>query len=102
MAHGERRVQFQSAKDLSLIKKQQLLAAYYVDHQHEVTECYPANPNGSPEGMTAFTNSDGRVTLLMPHPERVFRAVQHSWCPAEWEEDSPWARFFYNARYWVG
>ncbi|MEO6603086.1 MAG: phosphoribosylformylglycinamidine synthase subunit PurQ, partial [Polyangiaceae bacterium] len=62
---------------------------------------YPENPNGSPNGITSVCNRDGRVTLLMPHPERVFRSVQHSWHPREWAEDGPWLRLFRNARAWV-
>ncbi|HEV2333551.1 MAG TPA: phosphoribosylformylglycinamidine synthase subunit PurQ, partial [Gammaproteobacteria bacterium] len=72
-----------------------------VDNRERVTERYPANPNGSPLGITGITNTDGRVTLLMPHPERVFRSVQVSWHPPEWGEDSPWMRIFRNARAWV-
>lgn len=66
------------------------------------TERYPANPNGSPEGITALTSSDGRVTIMMPHPERLFRTLQYSWHPPEWGEDGPWLRLFRNARLWVG
>ena len=63
---------------------------------------YPANPNGSPLGIAGLTNRDGRVTIMMPHPERVFRAVQHSWHPDGWGDDGPWMRLFRNARAWVG
>ena len=63
---------------------------------------YPANPNGSPLGLTGFTTRDGRVTIMMPHPERVFRSVQNSWHPDDWGEDGPWLRMFRNARAWVG
>jgi phosphoribosylformylglycinamidine synthase len=73
----------------------------YIDNDGQRTEGYPMNPNGSPQGATAFTASDGRVTMLMPHPERVFRTVQMSWHPSDWGEDSPWMRMFYNARSWV-
>jgi phosphoribosylformylglycinamidine synthase len=66
------------------------------------TEQYPLNANGSPFGMTAFTTTDGRATILMPHPERVFRTVAMSWHPADWGEDSPWMKLFTNARAWVG
>jgi phosphoribosylformylglycinamidine synthase len=79
-----------------------LVAARFVDNHHEVTEHYPLNPNGSAHGMTSFTSRDGRVTILMPHPERVFRAVQQSWLPPGWDGDAPWLRFFRNARQWVG
>ena len=63
---------------------------------------YPLNPNGSPEGITGLTTADGRFTILMPHPERVFRTVQNSWHPEDWGEDGPWMRMFRNARKWVG
>ena len=79
-----------------------LVAARYVDNHHQPTERYPLNPNGSPDGMNAFTSRDGRVTILMPHPERVFRTAQLSWAPAGWGQDSPWLRLFRNARSWVG
>ena len=78
------------------------MAARFVDHQGRPAERYPQNPNGSPAGITALTTPDGRVTILMPHPERVFRTVQHSWHPAGWGEDAPWMRLFRNARAWVG
>ena len=63
---------------------------------------YPLNPNGSAGGLTAVTTADGRFTALMPHPERVFRTIQLSWAPREWGDDSPWLRFFRNARAHVG
>jgi phosphoribosylformylglycinamidine synthase len=66
-----------------------------------VATTYPANPNGSPNGLAALTTADGRFTIMMPHPERVFRTVQLSWHPPEWSEDSPWMRMFRNARAWV-
>jgi phosphoribosylformylglycinamidine synthase len=65
-------------------------------------ETYPANPNGSPGGITGLTSRDGRFTILMPHPERVFRTVQYSWHPDGWGEDGPWLRLFRNARRWLG
>jgi phosphoribosylformylglycinamidine synthase len=70
----------------------------YVDGQGQRSERYPLNPNGSPAGMTAVTSRDGRATIMMPHPERVFRASQHSWRPEGWQEDGPWMRLFRNAR----
>ena len=69
-----------------------------MDNHHRPTEQYPLNPNGSPLGMTAFTTTDGRATILMPHPERVHRTVAMSWHPADWPEESPWMRLFHNAR----
>ena len=74
----------------------------FVDNDGRPAERYPANPNGSPRGLTGITTPDGRVTLLMPHPERVFRTAQNSWHPDEWGEDSPWMRIWRNARVWVG
>src|SRR5699024_6249907 len=79
------------------------VALRFVDERGAVASTYPANPNGSEEGATGFTSTDGRVTALMPHPERVFRVVQNSWYPAEWQqqEAGPWLRMFRNARRWV-
>jgi phosphoribosylformylglycinamidine synthase len=73
----------------------------YVDNRGVPTERYPLNPNGSPQGITGLTTPDGRFTILMPHPERVFRTLQNSWHPAEWPEDGPWLRMFRNARKWI-
>ena len=97
-AHGEGRARFESAADLG----QALVAMRYVDGRGNATERYPANPNGSPQGVTGLTTADGRFTIVMPHPERVFRSVQMSWAPDGAPEDSPWMRMFYNARRWVG
>ena len=72
-----------------------------VQHKGQPTEVYPMNPNGSADGIAGATSADGRVTMLMPHPERVHRTVQHSWAPEEWGEDGPWLRMFRNARVWV-
>jgi phosphoribosylformylglycinamidine synthase len=80
------------------------VAARLVNHRGEPTTRYPENPNGSPGGLTALTSEDGRVTIMMPHPERVFRVVQHSYCPPTWRdghEDAPWLRLFRNARAFV-
>ncbi len=78
------------------------VALAYVGSDGEITEGYPANPNGSPFGVAGLCNDDGRVTILMPHPERTLRAVNHSWCPPSWRGASPWMRMFENARVWVG
>jgi phosphoribosylformylglycinamidine synthase len=99
-AHGEGQVEI-DANAFKALQEQKLLAAQFVDFTGKATESYPANPNGSALGSTAFCNADGRFTILMPHPERVFRTVQHSWHPQQWEEDSPWIRMFQNARKWV-
>jgi phosphoribosylformylglycinamidine synthase len=97
-AHGEGRARFESAADL----EQAIVAMRFVDNRGSATETYPANPNGSPLGITGLTTADGRFTVVMPHPERVFRGVQMSWAPDGGPEDSPWMRMFYNARRWVG
>ena len=98
VSHGEGRAVFDNADDQAKV----LSAVRYVDNKGEPTEAYPYNPNGSANGLTAVTTEDGRFTIMMPHPERVFRSVQMSWYPANWGEDSPWMRMFRNARRWVG
>ncbi|BBP05019.1 phosphoribosylformylglycinamidine synthase [Sulfuriferula plumbiphila] len=98
VSHGEGYADFSQGGDASRV----LVALRFVDNRGKVTETYPANPNGSPGGLTGVTTADGRFTLMMPHPERVFRAVQHSWRPDGWREDGPWLRMFRNARKWVG
>jgi phosphoribosylformylglycinamidine synthase len=100
VAHGEGRAELAGSGDAAALAG--LVALRFVDHHGRPTEHYPENPNGSPGGITAVTTPDGRVTLMMPHPERVFRAVQHSWRPRTWNEDAPWMRLFRNARVWVG
>ena len=97
-AHGEGRAVFDSAVQQNGTNA----AMRYVDSQHRATDAYPYNPNGSPGGQCAFTTEDGRFTIVMPHPERVFRTVQMSWHPPQLDEDSPWMRIFRNARRWVG
>ena len=98
VAHGEGRACF----DADAHAGEALVAARFVDGHGRVATSYPANPNGSPDGITALTSRDGRATLMMPHPERVFRTLQMSWHPPQWGEDSPWLRMFRNARAWVG
>ncbi len=95
VAHGEGRAAF-SAKI-----NQDLIVAQYVDNYGKVTEQYPANPNGSPQGITALTTPDGRATILMPHPERAWLTKQLSWHPASWGPESPWFQMFQNARAWT-
>ena len=73
----------------------------YVDNKEKVTNRYPYNPNGSENAVAGVTNSDGRITAMMPHPERVFRTVQYSWAPENWGEDSPWLNLFRNAKFWL-
>lgn len=98
VAHGEGRAKFASTNDID----NALTAMRYVDNYGKATERYPNNPNGSPRGITALTSEDGRVTIMMPHPERVTRTVQHSWHPDDWGKEGPWLRLFHNARKWVG
>ena len=98
VAHGEGRAEFADNAEIDELAGQ--IALRYVDNRGAVTEQYPANPNGSPQGITGLTANDGRVTIMMPHPERVFRAIQNSWAPDEWSEDGAWMRMFRNARVW--
>lgn len=102
VAHGEGRAEFTDQSHLDNLQNSGAVALRYVDNFGKVTEAYPANPNGSPDGITGLTSADGRVTIMMPHPERVFRAVTNSWAPDEWDEDGAWMRMFRNARVWVG
>ena len=97
-AHGEGRALF----DVKGSRDKALVSMRYVDSAGKTADKYPANPNGSPDGITGLTTADGRFTIVMPHPERVFRTVQMSWHPTAWGEDSPWMRMFRNARKWVG
>jgi len=101
VAHGEGRMEFADPSGLMQLQESGLSAMCYVDHQGSPTETYPLNPNGSAAGLTGLCNNDGRFSIMMPHPERVFRSVQHSWRPDDWLEDSPWMRMFRNARVWV-
>ena len=101
-AHGEGFADFSqqgdAAKALPVIR--------YVDNSGAATESYPMNPNGSASGLNGYTTADGRFTIVMPHPERAFRPVQHSWAPAAWHadgnDDGPWMRMFRNARRALG
>ena len=100
VAHGEGRAEFDDPADLERLAAGSRVSARFVDGRGAPASAYPANPNGSPEGVTALSSVDGRVTIMMPHPERVFRVVQLSWRPPEWEdrEFSPWLRMFENAK----
>ncbi len=100
VAHGEGRVEF--ADPAAGEAAAALLCLRYVDGHGHPAERYPDNPNGSPGGATGYTTRDGRFTIMMPHPERLFRTVQHSWHPREWGEEGPWLRMFRNARAWLG
>lgn len=102
VAHGEGRAEFRADSGPDEALAAGMVALRFVDNLGRPAETYPANPNGSPGGITGLTSRDGRFTILMPHPERVFRAVQYSWRPDGWGEDGPWLRLFRNARRWLG
>jgi len=96
-AHGEGRARFAGGTP-----SDDLVVLRYVDGRGSATEHYPENPNGSPGGITGLCNADGRVTIMMPHPERTLRTVNFSWAPQGWTDASPWQRMFLNARAWIG
>ncbi|HWV16719.1 MAG TPA: phosphoribosylformylglycinamidine synthase [Cellvibrio sp.] len=102
VAHGEGYAEFASAEALKACNESGTVAMRFIDNHLKPTETYPANPNGSPLGITSVSSRDGRVTLMMPHPERVFRAVSNSWHPDDWKDDGAWLRLFRNARVFVG
>lgn len=102
VSHGEGRIETQQGEQLTALHHSGLVSMRYIDNGGHITDSYPANPNGSPFGITGVTSQDGRTTIMMPHPERVFRTVTHSWHPAGWGEDSPWMRLFRNARRQLG
>ncbi len=100
VAHGEGLASFPDSTSLDAVERAGLVGLVYVDHRGRATETYPLNPNGSPRGITGLCNADGRVQIMMPHPERVFRAVQNSWYPDQRREEGAWLRLFRNARRW--
>lgn len=102
VAHGEGRTVFESVADRKHLASTGQLAMRYVDNWGTATQRYPANPNGSDGGITGVVSQDGRVTLLMPHPERIFRTLNCSWHPPDWGNYSPWFKLFENARTWIG
>ena len=102
VSHGEGHAEFANSDAVKAALESGTVAVKFVDNYGNPTTQYPANPNGSPEGITGITSTDGRATVMMPHPERVFRTVANSWHPDEWREDSPWMRMFRNARKNVG
>jgi phosphoribosylformylglycinamidine synthase len=102
VAHGEGRAEFDSGGSAECLIDRRLVTLQYVDNRDQPTEKYPCNPNGSALGLAGLCSVDGRVTSVMPHPERVFRTVQHSWAPREWSEDGGWMRLFRNARVFLG
>ncbi len=97
-SHGEGRAEFGSPEQGRKCVEARMTACRFAGSDGKPTETYPANPNGSPGGLAGLTSRDGRVTALMPHPERLFRTVQHSWHPPEWGEHGPWMSLFHNAR----
>ena len=101
VAHGEGRIETRDRSAPDLLESK-LACLRYVDAEGAPSEIYPLNPNGSELGLNGFSNEDGRFTIMMPHPERIFRSVQNSWSAPEWGEYSPWMRLFRNARRWMG
>ena len=101
VAHGEGRAQF-SEDTLATLRARDQVSLRFVDNYGRTTDRYPFNPNGSMDGVTGLCAADGRVTIMMPHPERNFRTVTNSWHPKDWNEHSPWLRIFQNARAFVG
>lgn len=101
VSHGEGRAVFDSEGSANKVLQDKLAPLQFVDNYHKVCETYPLNPNGSAEGITALTSDDGRVLIMMPHPERAFMSYQHSWRPDDWPTHSPWLKIFENAREWV-
>src|SRR5208282_3948304 len=100
VSHGEGYAEFSNSQQLAAARP--YVTLHFVDNAGRVTETYPYNPNSSSQGITGLTTTDGRFTVLMPHPERLFRTVQNSWFPGGWGEDGAWLRLFRNARKWVG
>lgn len=101
IAHGEGRAEFANTRALEQCDTSGLVALRYINNDLSIASTYPANPNGSPNGIGSVASADGRVTIMMPHPERVYRAVTNSWKPNDWEEDGAWLRLFRNARVFV-
>ncbi len=97
VAHGEGKAQFRNEKQLNDAIKKKIISLKYVDNYNKGTLRYPYNPNGSVLGITGLNSIDGRVSIMMPHPERVFRADQNSWHPKNWNDFGPWYRMFANA-----
>jgi phosphoribosylformylglycinamidine synthase len=101
VAHGEGLAEFHAGSDAVQLEARGSLALQYADTRGRPTERYPYNPNGSARGLAGLCSADGRITALMPHPERVYRTVQNSWAPKQWQEDGGWMRLFRNARVFV-
>jgi len=98
IAHGEGRAEFNF--DPLQAFDAETVALCYVDNYGSATTAFPANPNGSPFGITGLTTLDGRFTIMMPHPERCFRSIQNSWYPDDWSDYGAWMRMFRNAKVW--
>jgi len=101
IAHGEGRATFENNAALTSAQNEGIVSLRYIDNHGNPATSYPSNPNGSPEGITGLTTKDGRFTIMMPHPERVFRSIQNSWAPDEWDAEGAWLRLFQNARRWL-
>ncbi len=101
VAHSEGRAEFSGEDQLRALQEAGLVGMRFVNNDLSRASTYPSNPNGSPAGITGLCSSDGRATIMMPHPERVFRAQTNSWAPADWDEDGGWLRLFRNARVWI-
>lgn len=101
VAHGEGRAVYATPAEQQQADGSGLVSLRYIDHYGAATMAYPFNPNGSPNGITGLTTQDGRFTIMMPHPERVFLTRQYSWHPDDWGVNGPWLRLFQNARRWV-
>lgn len=101
VAHGEGRAEFGGESHLNDVAASGTVAMRFLNNDLSLADTYPANPNGSPQAITGLCSTDGRATIMMPHPERVFRTVANSWAPDEWSEDGAWMRIFRNARVFV-
>ena len=101
VAHGEGKATFENSSIGKKLDEAGQICLRYTDNRHQISQQYPYNPNGSEMSVAGVTNSDGRITTMMPHPERVFRSVQYSWAPENWGEYSPWIHLFRNARMWL-
>ena len=101
VSHGEGRASFENEQDFQNLKDNKQVAMRFVDNDKKIAKLYPHNPNGSPEGLTGLCSLDGRATIMMPHPERVFRNVTNSWRPKNSGVYSGWMRLFRNARLFV-
>ena len=102
VAHGEGRTEFADSAEMAAVRERGQIVLRYVQANHEVALRYPDNPNGAGEGLAGLTGANGQVLIMMPHPERVYRACQNVWSDPAWGEDGPWLRLFRNARRALG